>query len=42
MLEKLLKIVLLSFGNRNFEGSKKKNLQNLRESVDLEILSLLA
>lgn len=27
MLEKLLKTELMSFGYRNFEGSKKKNLQ---------------
>ena len=42
MLEKLLKIVLLSFGDRNFEVFKtKKKSPNLRISDNLEILQTL-
>jgi len=40
MLEKLLKTELMSFGHRNFEGSKKKS-PNLRSCDNLEILQTL-
>lgn len=33
MLEKLLKTELMSFGYRNFEGSKKKKISRLSQST---------